>query len=597
MTPEEPQAASVLKVKPAAAVEAAVAVEDALEAARAVEESEAEEAAALKHQKTSSPVHSSLAMSTPEHPSAPSAAQDVGSPRRLGEGLQLEEDLAAEDEWLSFQEMRLPTDSRDRQNKLQDMAESKANELLRWIRKNYADKAWVGGGSQPGAWREGGQWIGPSILTIESLTAGDMFRIIGNIPFHGAYKYGSLVVYNTNAKRTFAGVVNEDLYSHSCAKQMALQGLRDNSNATVSIAVTGNAMTKEKDWPKQGEVYCCCAAYSCADAAGGSKIFYRTSVFNVCKESRPPVPKALRELQSTCKDWTKGYATGREEKAGRVRGELEEALKRFCGSDCDTSKYQEIINKPREDGGLHELNESDRTRAMELVKSQEFLDLADSKVQIEKLVDVIAEKGDSPIHDRAGRMGHNAEVSQGIRTWTAAKAFEECLQLLMDIEAIPGRKYSIKAPLEVKEQLQLFGDHVPSAHAPPRPSIPIEKRHLKWSVCRGAIATSTTSPRSIIPKPRMNMNSAESIKEDGKEVILSCRSWRSPCRTRIWCARPWRKRGRRRSIRRRRSRGKREKGEEKRKDQEIKSRRDIKKILQEEELKEEDKLFMNDNKE
>ena len=469
MTPEEPQAASVLKVKPAAAVEAAVAVEDALEAARAVEESEAEEAAALKHQKTSSPVHSSLAMSTPEHPSAPSAAQDVGSPRRLGEGLQLEEDLAAEDEWLSFQEMRLPTDSRDRQNKLQDMAESKANELLRWIRKNYADKAWVGGGSQPGAWREGGQWIGPSILTIESLTAGDMFRIIGNIPFHGAYKYGSLVVYNTNAKRTFAGVVNEDLYSHSCAKQMALQGLRDNSNATVSIAVTGNAMTKEKDWPKQGEVYCCCAAYSCADAAGGSKIFYRTSVFNVCKESRPPVPKALRELQSTCKDWTKGYATGREEKAGRVRGELEEALKRFCGSDCDTSKYQEIINKPREDGGLHELNESDRTRAMELVKSQEFLDLADSKVQIEKLVDVIAEKGDSPIHDRAGRMGHNAEVSQGIRTWTAAKAFEECLQLLMDIEAIPGRKYSIKAPLEVKEQLQLFGDHVPSAHAPPPP--------------------------------------------------------------------------------------------------------------------------------
>jgi hypothetical protein len=48
-------------------------------------------------------------------------------------------------------------------------------------------------------------------------------------------------VYDTDAKRTFISVKVDNVYTHECAKQMAI-GTLNNSNATIAIAVTGNAM-------------------------------------------------------------------------------------------------------------------------------------------------------------------------------------------------------------------------------------------------------------------------------------------------------------------------------------------------------------------
>jgi nicotinamide mononucleotide (NMN) deamidase PncC len=57
----------------------------------------------------------------------------------------------------------------------------------------------------------------------------------------GDHKYGAFSVYNTDAKRVFLGLRVENVYTRRCAKEMA-EGILKNSNATIGIAVTGNAM-------------------------------------------------------------------------------------------------------------------------------------------------------------------------------------------------------------------------------------------------------------------------------------------------------------------------------------------------------------------
>ncbi len=79
------------------------------------------------------------------------------------------------------------------------------------------------------------------IATAESLTAGMMFSTLVDISLFGSYKYGCFSVYDTDAKRTFLGVKVKDVYTHRCAKEMA-EGILKNSNATIGLAVTGNAM-------------------------------------------------------------------------------------------------------------------------------------------------------------------------------------------------------------------------------------------------------------------------------------------------------------------------------------------------------------------
>lgn len=131
------------------------------------------------------------------------------------------------------------------------------------------------------------------IATAESLTAGLMFSTLVDIPFGGAYKYGCFGVYDTDAKRIFINVNEPDVYTHNCARQMAI-GILLNSNATIGIAVTGNAMPIKGDESKVGEVFIGIATYIKNPNIFSDKkwiIKVTTSVHNFCLDN------------STCKLW------------------------------------------------------------------------------------------------------------------------------------------------------------------------------------------------------------------------------------------------------------------------------------------------------
>ncbi len=132
------------------------------------------------------------------------------------------------------------------------------------------------------------------VATAESLTAGLLFSTLVDIPIGGSYKYGCFGVYDTDAKRTFLGVKVDDVYTHMCAKQMA-EGVLKNSNATIAIAVTGNAMPYQKvgqldEAGKIGEVFIGVACYK-----DDYTIVSKTSVYNFCNRQSP--------ARSICKLW------------------------------------------------------------------------------------------------------------------------------------------------------------------------------------------------------------------------------------------------------------------------------------------------------
>lgn len=93
-----------------------------------------------------------------------------------------------------------------------------------------------------------------NIVTAESLTSGMIAKMLIDIPRYGANVYGGFAVYDTDAKRKFLGVKTTGVYSHATAAQMAL-GALNASRATISVAVTGNAMTMPDEVEHMGEVY------------------------------------------------------------------------------------------------------------------------------------------------------------------------------------------------------------------------------------------------------------------------------------------------------------------------------------------------------
>jgi nicotinamide mononucleotide (NMN) deamidase PncC len=122
------------------------------------------------------------------------------------------------------------------------------------------------------------------LATAESLTGGMIFSTLVDVPCGGKHKYGAFGVYDTEAKRTFLGVDAPDVYTHLCAHQMAVGVLR-NSNASIAIAVTGNAMPLQgtkcnMDELKQlGEVFIGIAGYNT-----DGNIIVSTKVYNFCDE-------------------------------------------------------------------------------------------------------------------------------------------------------------------------------------------------------------------------------------------------------------------------------------------------------------------------
>jgi nicotinamide-nucleotide amidase len=134
-------------------------------------------------------------------------------------------------------------------------------------------------------------WL--QVATTESLTAGLILSTLVDIPFGGYLKYGGFGVYDTDAKRVFNGVKVDDVYTHRCAKEMAI-GVLKNSNATLAVAVTGNAMPLTEHVDMLAEVFIGIAGY---DASGN--IIFITQSINACIEND------IEEFKQTCKAWHK----------------------------------------------------------------------------------------------------------------------------------------------------------------------------------------------------------------------------------------------------------------------------------------------------
>jgi len=129
------------------------------------------------------------------------------------------------------------------------------------------------------------------ITTAESLTAGLIMATLVDIPIGGLHKYGCFGVYDTDAKRVFLGVKVKDVYTHLCASQMSI-GVLQNSNASIAIAVTGNAMPFNKNAERLGEVFISIAGYN-----KESKIVYITKSINACLEQHDDA------LYTKCINW------------------------------------------------------------------------------------------------------------------------------------------------------------------------------------------------------------------------------------------------------------------------------------------------------
>jgi len=134
------------------------------------------------------------------------------------------------------------------------------------------------------------------VATSESLTAGLIMSTLVQIPWAGWHKYGCFGVYDTDAKRVFNSVKVDDVYTHTCAKEMAI-GILKNSNATLSIAVTGNAMPYYDNLSKLGEVFIGLAGYRKNDKNDKYEIVYSTKSINSCFDSE--------EFLNKCQEWLK----------------------------------------------------------------------------------------------------------------------------------------------------------------------------------------------------------------------------------------------------------------------------------------------------
>lgn len=134
------------------------------------------------------------------------------------------------------------------------------------------------------------------VITSESLTGGIIMSSLVDIPFVGWSKYGCLGVYDTDAKRVFNSVKVGNVYTHECAKQMAI-GALNNSNASLAISVTGNAMPYPDNLFSLGEVFIGIAGYTKRN--GKDVIIYRTYCINNC------ISKEIvgKQISSRCKSW------------------------------------------------------------------------------------------------------------------------------------------------------------------------------------------------------------------------------------------------------------------------------------------------------
>lgn len=173
-------------------------------------------------------------------------------------------------------------------NSLKDNATKKGYELLKLI-------------NERGGWN-GDNYEGLQIGTTESLTCGLIMATLVDIPWGGFMKYGGFGVYDTDAKRVFNNVSIDDVYTHECAKEMAI-GVLKNSNASLAIAVTGNAMPLNEHVDMLGEVFIGVAGYN-----KDNEIIFITQTVNMCDEKRLNDDGLEEQFKEHCKNWYKTIA-------------------------------------------------------------------------------------------------------------------------------------------------------------------------------------------------------------------------------------------------------------------------------------------------
>jgi nicotinamide mononucleotide (NMN) deamidase PncC len=181
-----------------------------------------------------------------------------------------------------YDDVAPPAAQRDAIQAIKERAARAGLELLRLINAR-------------GRWDAEG-YTGLQVATSESLTCGLIMATLVDIPWGGFMKYGGFGVYDTDAKRVFNSVGVDDVYTHKCASEMAVGVLR-NSNATLAIAVTGNAMPLNAHVSMLGEVFIGIAGYN----ADGQIIFLTRSM-NACMETDHPA------MRKTCRRWFRTIA-------------------------------------------------------------------------------------------------------------------------------------------------------------------------------------------------------------------------------------------------------------------------------------------------
>ncbi|RYE15370.1 MAG: CinA family protein [Rickettsiales bacterium] len=124
-----------------------------------------------------------------------------------------------------------------------------------------------------------------NIITVESATGGKIISSLVDIPFYGSYIYGSIVTYDTDAKRFIVKVKHADIYTDITAKQMAI-GALENSRAFSALSITGYAAPAPIDrLEKLGTVDVAFAIRTKTDLTTGDhnySVFNRN--FNFCKD-------------------------------------------------------------------------------------------------------------------------------------------------------------------------------------------------------------------------------------------------------------------------------------------------------------------------
>merc|ERR1711934_195884 len=162
-----------------------------------------------------------------------------------------------------LEELKSPEEDRKLIRQMEDKVLESGYELLKTVTEKYDNER-----------------IYLQIATSEPLTAGLIMSSLVKLPIAGWFKYGCFGVYDTDAKRVYNSVTVDDVYTHMCAKEMAI-GMLKNSTATFAIAVTGNAMPYFDDLTKLGEVFIGIASYG-----KDNDIVYATKAINSCLDTK-----------------------------------------------------------------------------------------------------------------------------------------------------------------------------------------------------------------------------------------------------------------------------------------------------------------------